>query len=209
MRAAADDLGIDLEIAHSRSNTYSNRKDGMALLEGEARPDYFLTGYWPGATEFLLEYADRHGVHVFFFNSGAGEADRGKVGTPRTRYRHWLGQMTPDDRRAGHDLADSLIERARGGNADKTVHMIGLGGNGNTNVDNNRQRGLEQRVEGDAGAVLEDFLYAEWSETVAHRSIRETLTPDSPVSVIWSAGDNMAAGAVRAARGISIIVPNL
>lgn len=201
MRAAADDLDVDLEVAHSRSNTYSNRKDGMAVLDSEPKPDYFLTGYWPGSTEFLLDYADERGVKTFFFNSGADAQNRDKVGQPRGKYPDWLGQMTPDDRHAGYDLAKILVQRAgKTRSGEGAVHLIGLGGNGNTNVDAARQSGLKRLIDATPGAVLDRFIFAEWSESVAYEAVLDALQPRSPVSVIWSAGDSMAAGAVRAAR---------
>src|SRR5690606_34879675 len=46
MKAAAEDLKIDLRFAYSRSNSYSLKKDGLAALNATDKPDYFLSGYW-------------------------------------------------------------------------------------------------------------------------------------------------------------------
>lgn len=201
MEAAAEDLGVDLIVSYSKSNTYSNRKDAIAMLE-RTRPDYFLTGYWPGSTEHVLAKTAELGVNVIVFNSGAMGDQQADVGPPRGRYRHWLGQLTPDDRQAGYDLADALITRARAATGGK-VQIVGVGGIGNSTSDLERRLGLEQRVEQDADAVLDRFLYAEWSQSVARETLTDILEPDTPVSVLWCASDAMALGALEAARAVN------
>jgi ABC-type sugar transport system substrate-binding protein len=199
MRAAADDLDVELEIAYSKGNTYSNRKDGMAMLTGDDKPDYFLTGYWPGSTDFLIKQSEEHEVNIFVFNSGVSEADRDAVGTPRGKHPRWIGQMTPDDRHAGYELADILVGRARAAlGADEAVRAFGLGGGGNAESDRKQRDGLEQRLNEDPKAVLERFVFADWSRDTAYNSLLEVLDPGTPVSVIWSGGDGMALGGVKA-----------
>lgn len=201
METAAGQLGIDLEVAYSKSNTYSNRKDGMKLLSREDKPDYFLTGYYTGGTNALLEFADKRGIKTFVFNSGVPVNDPDNVGSPRGKYRRWIGQMTPDDVHAGERLADRLLGAARAAaGADKTIHVIGVGGLMNISSNDTRQQGLNRSIKTDAKAVLDRYLYAEWSESVAYNLLLDELGPDSPVSVLWCSGDTMAVGAIRAAR---------
>jgi ABC-type sugar transport system substrate-binding protein len=200
MQAAAEDLQIDLEVVYSKTNTYTNRKRGLALLTDDEKPDYFVTGYWSGATETLLKHAERLGVRSFVVTSGVVPDDRKTVGTPRGKYRQWLGQMTPDDRQGGYQLGERLIERARQTGVDETVHVVGLGGYGDAAVELERREGLEQSVADGDDVVLDDFMFAEWSQATAYRSLKKVLGRDAPVSVVWSASDNMALGAVQAVR---------
>lgn len=198
MRAAAEDLQIELQVAYSKTNTYSNRKDGLALISGAEKPDYFISGYWSGATASLLAHAERVGVRSFFISSAVVPEDREALGRPREKYRHWLGQMTPDEHRGGYDLAERLVSRA-GRNAD-TVHVIALEGFGDTSADVERSGGMKAYLAEQSGVVLDQTLLAEWSRETARASLAEVLNPGSPVSVIWSAADTMALGAVEAAR---------
>lgn len=205
MEAAAADLKIDLEIVYSKTNTYSNRKDGMALLGQKNRPDYFLTPYWPGTTEFLLAEAEQRGVYTLFFNAGTDAQDRKTIGQPRGKYRHWLGQIAPDERLAGYSLAKLLIHRAKAGSksGDK-VHIVGITGTyGKNTVTDERRNGLDQYLKTDPDAILDHFLFAEWSQTLAYTSLLDLLKPGTPVSVIWSSNDTMAIGGIQAARELN------
>lgn len=198
MQAAADDLEIDLQVAYSKTNTYTNRKKGLALLTDDEKPDYFMTGYWSGATETLLKQAEQLGVGTFIVTSGVVPADRDPVGKPRGIYRQWVGQMTSADRQAGYELAAGLIEKARRIHPDRVVRVVGLGGYGDAAVEIARREGLERRIAESPKTELGQFLFAEWATATAYRGVAKILESSSPPSVIWSASDNMALGAIRA-----------
>jgi ABC-type sugar transport system substrate-binding protein len=203
MQAAADDLGVTLEIDHSKSNTYSNRKDALALLK-QTNPDYFLTGYYTGGTNAVLDYAERRKIRTFVFNSGVDAKDKDGVGRPREQYRYWIGQMTPDGHKVGYELADLLITRAKEAGADRPVQVIGLGGMVDISSNDYRQNGLQERIETESDAELDRYVHAEWSERVARQSILQMVDPNSPSPVIWASGDPMALGAVKALHELDL-----
>lgn len=200
-RAAAEDLQIDLQVAYSKTNTYTNRKDGLALLTADEKPDYFVTGYWSGSTEHLLDSAERLGVRTFIITSAVGPDDRDTVGEPRGKYRQWLGQMTPDDRRGGYELAERLIDKAAAARSgDKAVRVVALEGFGDTSADTARSGGLQAYIDERQNAVLDQTILAEWSRETAYRAVKDRLASDDSLPVIWSASDAMALGAVEAVR---------
>lgn len=200
MRAAAEDLEIELQVAYSKTNTYTNRKEGLKLLNDPEKPDFFITGYWSGSTDHLLKRAEGLGVRTFVISSAVMPADRDTVGEPRHRYEQWLGAMGPDGEQAAHELARRLVAKAGRERDAGTIHVLALGGFGDTSADLFRIQGLKAYLESDADAVLDELLLAQWSRETAYESVKGKLSVDSPISVIWSASDAMALGALQAAR---------
>lgn len=197
MRAAAEDLNVDLTVAYSHSNSYSLKKDGLKALNGRDKANFFLTGYWPASTQFHLQRAEELGIRSFIFNSGVTAEERAEMRRPREKYKFWIGQSIPDDRQAGYLLADMLINKAKA--AGKTdggkVHLIALGGWG----EGERSAGLMKRINEQGDAVLDELILTGWSKDTAYHEMIEKLKLNPKVTVVWNEGDPMALGALQAA----------
>lgn len=204
MRATADDLEIDLDIVYSRSNSYSQKKDGLAALESSDRPDYFLTGYWMTSTQYHIKRAEQLGVRTFVFNSGVAPEERLEMGRPRSKFRHWIAQMTPDDEQAAYILADMLIDKAKAaGKTDKAgkVHFIAVGGDGIKNsVEEKRYSGIKKRIAEHNDAVLDNLILTGWERTTAYSELLDALKQYPDTSVVWSISDTTALAAIDVAR---------
>lgn len=203
MRAAAEDLKIDLRFAYSRSNSYSLKKDGLAVLNAKNKPDYFLSGYWISTTQHHLQRAEQLGIRTYIFNSGVAPQERNEVGQPREKYKLWIGQMTPNELDAGYVQADILINKAKA--AGKTdngkIHVVGLGGWGNKDeMEENRYKGLKKRVNEQSDAVLDKLVLTGWIQSTAYDELLGILKQSPETSVVWSAGDLMALGAIKAVK---------
>lgn len=211
MKAAAEDLKIDLRFAYSRSNSYSLKKDGLAALNSPDKPEYFLSGYWNASTQHHLERAEQLGVRTFIFNSGVAPEERDAVGQPREKYKHWIGQMTPDELQAGYVLADILIDKAKmAGKIDTgKVHVVGLGGWGNKNeIEEDRYNGLKNRINEQNDAVLDEFVLTGWVQATAYSELLDILKQSPKTGVIWSASDVMALGAIEAVKDVGKVPGN-
>jgi ABC-type sugar transport system substrate-binding protein len=203
MKAAAEDLDIDLRLVYSKSNSYSLKKDGLAALNGPDKPDYFITGYWNASTQHHLERAEQLGIRTFVFNSGVAPEERDAVGLPREKYKLWIGQMTPDELLGGYTLADILIDQAKAaGRTDAgKVHVVGLGGWGNKNeTEEDRYAGLKKRINEQNDAVLDQFVLTGWVQSTAYNELLNILKQSPKTGVVWSASDVMALGAVEAVK---------
>lgn len=204
MHAVAEDLEIDLQVIYSRSNSYSLKKDGLEILNNLEKSDFLLTGYWIAATHHHIKHADKLGIHTFVFNSGVIPQDRDKIGRPREKYRHWIGQMVPDDLQAGYVLADKLINQAKAaGKTDKAgkVHLINVEGFGD-GIETARINGLTKRIEEQNDIILEQVILAGWSQTTAYNELLKALDQYAETGVIWSISDVMALGAIRASKDL-------
>lgn len=203
MRAAAEDLNIELMIDYSgRGMPAYARKRGLKLMETH-KPDYFLTGLWPGAAKYHLPGAEARGIKSFIFNAPViADADFSVI-MPREELPHWLGQMTPDNHRASYLLADILIGEARKRRLqgdDGKVRLIALSGGDADITAEHRVEGLKARINQHKDAVLQEVVLAGWQKNTAERETERLLELYPGTSVIWAASDHMAQGAAEAAE---------
>jgi ABC-type sugar transport system substrate-binding protein len=201
MRAAAEDLNIDLEVHTGKTNsgTYMLKKNGLQLLNKSKLPDYFITGYWPGATNRLIEDANIKGVKFFVFNTAISSEDQEVVGQPRTKYRRWIGHMYPDDVQAGYILAESLVQSAKS-NTNDQVEIAGLAGNSDSVVSAKRVEGFKKYIKQSKDARLSNIYATDWSELTTQSSANKLLTNYPSTQAIWAAADSIALYAASSAE---------
>lgn len=203
MQAAARDLNIELAIEYAgRSMPVYNKRNGVKLMENY-KPDYFITGNWPGGAKYHLLEAQDLGIKTFVINTPMTADEGSSVGTPRIKLSNWLGQMSPDNFQASYQLADILITEARSRKlaaADGKVHMVALSGNADEAVSEQRLAGLNARVNGYQDVALQEAVLAGWQKETAYRETLRMLEQYPDISIIWSASDLMAEGAAEAAE---------
>lgn len=203
MQAAANDLNIELKVGYSgRNMSMYAKKRGLKLIK-TYKPDYFLTGFWQGGAKYHLSGAEAEGVETFVINAPAVRDDDFSTVAPRTGIRSWLGQMTPDNEKAGYQLAEVLIEEARKRKLfgdDGKVHLIALNGDDEDISAKLRIKGLKASMNKHKNVVLHEIVLAGWVKETADRETGRMLKDYPQTSVIWSASDHMALGAAAAAE---------
>lgn len=205
MQAAADDLNIELKVDYSgRNMSMYARKRGLKLIN-TYKPDYFLTGFWPGGAKYHLQGAEVAGIQSFVFNAPVITDEDFSVTTPRRELPSWLGQMTPDNQKASYQLSDILIEEARKRKLqdDKgKVHLVALNGEGEDISARHRMDGLKARINQHKDVILHEIVLAGWMKGTADRETERMLQAYPETSVIWAASDHMALGAAEAAERV-------
>lgn len=200
LNAAADDLGIELHIVYGKNNFRRMRLAGLELLEAK-KPDYFLTGYYSGATNYHMDYMKFNTTKLFMVTSSPTADSEKETGRPREKYSNFLGQLTPHDREFGYKQADVLIKKARDlGLADKDglVNIIAFGGFDEDNASNERLSGLQDRIEEGKDAVLIKTMLAGWNRDLSRKYTLELLRENPSIHAIWSTNDDMARGCIEA-----------
>lgn len=196
----ADDLGIELIVRRGKDNTYTTKKQGNTLLS-MPRIDYFLTSYWREVTDDHMQLAKDNDIKVVLFNSIVPERIRKKIGEPRQHFLNWLLHIAPDDAAAASILTTLLFEGAQrklSAGSDK-LHIFGLNGNDDTPVDALRVAGLSQAASYHKLDIV-DVTQTQWSREVAYSSTLLALTKNTNISLIWAINDNLAIGAIKAAK---------
>lgn len=211
MGEAARQLGIHLEVETAPRWPTERLPQVERWLTGAHRPDYLITttNRLMGAQEIAL--AERLGVPVFLVNAGMLERDRSQAGAPRERHKGWLGEMLPDEARAGRELAEALLEEARrrrllGGNL--PVEMLALGGQEVTSSGVGRNQGLLAFVEGQSEVRLPQVVPSHYNPDLARSRVRPMLRRYPEARMLWCASDQVALAAWESAsqEGRSLIL---
>ena len=200
MRRAAADLGIELEVVDCHRDHQKMRGRARDLIERRAPPEYLLLINEQGLAVEMLPPATARGIKVLLLNEGLMVPDRQTLGNPGERYPGWLGELVPDDRRAGYLLANSLFAEARRGprrNRDGKIVVCALGGSF-TSSSLLRINGLRLAVAEAGDVALAEVVPANWEIDRARAETAKLLERHADTAAVWSASDHMALGAAEA-----------
>ncbi len=199
MRRAAADLDVELEVVDCHRDHAELRRNARAVVERATPPEYLLLVNEQGLAVEILPAASARGTKVLLLNEGLMVPDRQALGSPGERHTGWLGELVPDDRRAGHVLAQTLIDAARPAhrNGNGKVVAAALGGSF-TSSSLLRINGLRQAAAENPDVALREVVAANWQQERARSETARLLAEHPDLSVVWAASDQMALGAVEA-----------
>lgn len=201
MEETAPQLGIDF------SSVPASRPEDMVaevrkLVDmGDGRPDFLIITVHKGIGTKVLEIAEGAKMPVFLINQGLLGEEKDRAGGPREHYKYWIGQMLPDDDKAGYDLARELIGcagQAKAFDAKGRIPVVALTGVQLDYAAIMRERGLARAVESDKRVDLLQTVPANWTPGLAESKTQLLLGRYPDVRVIWAANDAMSMGAVAA-----------
>lgn len=205
MRAAADQLGFLLEIRMAERERNRIRAMGIAAAQEDPAPDaLLLVNEEQSAGPAVLAAAQRKIPTLMVLNELVGE-DAAQIGRPRENHPSFLGNVLPDNRKAGRQMAEVLFAEARRGKwhaADGKLHILGLAGEMATPAGVERSIGMREAVAAAGDVVLDRHLNAGWNGIEARRLTRRYLDWALRASIrpcgVWAANDPMALGAIEA-----------
>lgn len=204
MQDAASDLNIDLEVIDASASHIEVRRRGNEVLERGNPPDYLLLINDHDVLDGVIKRADMLGVKTFLFNEGFSSRRLKEVGIPRHPIKNWLGQLLPNDRKAGYLLAKDLIEHAKRKAPHATIDMVALNGAYRANSSELRLLGLQDALAEYDNVKLRQIVHTRWDEKKAYDATRGLLERYPETSVIWSASDLIACGALRAVKEVGL-----
>ncbi len=205
MEEATKDLGIELEVFYAEGDRNAMVGKISNVCQRANKPKAIVVHSFKFNGLNSLEVANRFKVPVFLVNAGLTDEQKQEIGEPRTKLKYWIGEMLPDDEVAGYRLANELIDEAlkdpKRLDSEGRVHVIGLNGVVSDGASIQRVAGLEKAIaERSDEAVLDQVVAADWEQELAHSRCRILKRRYPDASVIWSASDHMAAGAIEAMR---------
>ena len=112
MQAVARSLGMTFEVQYAQREplkTFDIAREMVARPAGK-RPDYIVVTDDYSVADQLLKIIDPAGVKTFLAYSSIPVDQRGGIGSPRGKYKGWLGSLEPRAEDAGDLTADALIE---------------------------------------------------------------------------------------------------
>lgn len=199
MQAAADDLNIELEVIYCDRDHFKLQEEGGLLLKRDELPEYLILINEKNSVPELLRTASRKGIKVALINEGLKEKFRREIGGPGDTLHNWLFELLPDDRMAGYLLAKALISAARNTVNEKgRLYLSGISGSFQTGSSSSRVQGLKDAMAEYNDVHLQQIVPAYWQEDKARKVTMGLLERYPNTTIIWSASDLMARGALKA-----------
>ncbi|MFG5862558.1 ABC transporter substrate-binding protein [Metapseudomonas sp. CR1201] len=199
MQAAADDLGMELEIRFAERDLERMLDQAREVLRGENRPDYLVFVNEQYAGPEILRLARGSGVKLFAVNSSLTPDQQSVTGGTRERYPDWIGSMVPNDEEAGYLMARTLLEQQARRTPGQPFDVLAFSGIKQTPAAQRREQGLMAALAEFPQARLRQLVYSEWNRERAYDQAMQLFQRYPKVNVVWSANDEMAFGAMKAA----------
>ena len=200
--ATAQDLDVDFRIYYAEENFLKMHHQVNTVLSNKKnRPDGIIFHNYKKLAPLILKQAEQFGVKSFVFNSGLNAETQTLF--PRQKYKHWIGQMLPDDAFAGEELMRCLMTAANE-HAQNVgtgpLQVLAMEGNPSSRAYQARRIGLGRFLQSHANLKFTQFFPADWSRSKASQMFPTMLGRYPNVRILWSANDNMALGLIDAAR---------
>jgi ABC-type sugar transport system substrate-binding protein len=203
MQAAARSLGMTFEVQYAQREPLKTLEIAREMVARPAgkRPEYIVITDDYSVADRLLAIIDPARVKSFLAFSSIPVDQRGGIGSPRGKYKGWLGSLEPQAEEAGYLTARALIERGKKEKAfapDGKLHMLAIAGDRSTPSSINRNQGMRRAVAEAAMVVVEEEVYAAWTRENAAQQAESLYRRYPDVKLIWAGNDLMAFGAMAA-----------
>lgn len=200
MQAAARDLGLDLRILYAERNPQNTLQQARELFQGRDKPDYLMLVNEQYVAPQILRLSQGSGTRLFIVNSPLTLDQRELIGQSRQNYADWIGSMVGDDEAAGYRMLKELLHKLGPVPAGHSIDLLAFSGLKVTPAAQLRERGLRRALAEHPQVHLRQLVYGEWSRERAYRQAQQLLKRYPKTQLIWSANDEMALGAMQAAR---------
>ena len=204
MRAAAAELGIDVDIRYTKRDFQAALSITKDFLAEQPPLDYLIATNDIGAGGPIIKLADQAGVPLILLSNDLDPADWAEYGEPRTKYKHWLGSIVPDHEGGGYEIAEMVVTEAERLKTNRPLRLIALAGDAETPASNDRVHGLEralgvfQQLLGRNAVEQTALEHLDWTDAGGYAWTQKVLKSSSPIDAVWAANDPMALGALRA-----------
>lgn len=199
MRAAAQDLDIELEVIDTNRNRLDMVQAARSLAQRARLPDYVVIVNELQQAPIMLDALTGTGVAVFELLNRMTEEQRAARAASGPDSPRLVGSIVPDNRIAGYDMAVSVMHAARtAGLADDGLQVLALLGDAATPAALAREAGLMQALDDAPDARLVRAIPVMWDSETAYERTKAVLARYD-IDAVWAANDQIALGAQRAA----------
>ena len=200
LEAAAKSLGIQVDILEPNDDhiravelvrsalSQSPKPDGVIGISNKESGVGMLKACTEAKTPFMTEVAT-----ILTKNFGG----------PRGKHPYFIGEVLPDDEKAGYELAKYLIQRGKVA-PDGKIHLVAVSGPRGNSSSVEREKGLLRAVKDTPQVILDQIVYGEWDKTLAGSMFTALKIRYPHISVAWAASDGMAIGIADAAQAMNI-----
>ena len=194
-RAAATELGVELEVIYGEGNRIIQLQQLEKYLAYRATPDYVLLINYPSGAEQTLTLLDKYKVKHITLERTLSGPELQAVGKPKQRFPYWLGEIHHNNEQAGFDLAKALYQQAKN-KGHNQIYPILI--NGHYGAESELRQAGAERFFKQQNIAIQQVVYAGWSKKQAMDKATKLLKRYPDTNLIWSASDLMAMGAIAA-----------
>ncbi|MCS3839133.1 ABC-type sugar transport system substrate-binding protein [Pseudomonas sp. JAI111] len=194
MQAAAKDLGIDLRILYAQRMPELTVAQARLALQGPDRPDYLVFVNEQYVAPQILRLAEGSGVKLFMVNASLTANQMSLLGERADR----LGSLVPNDEEGGYLMFKELIRQHPPVAPGQVIELLAFSGLKITPSSQLREQGMMRALAEHPEVRLRQLVYGGWTRERAYEQAKLLLRRYPKVSLVWSANDEMAFGAMQA-----------
>ncbi|KAA0968678.1 ABC transporter substrate-binding protein [Pseudomonas sp. ANT_H12B] len=198
MQAAAKDLDMDLRILYSDRVAETTIKHAREVLQGPDRPDYLVFVNEQYVAPEILRLAQGSGVKLFMVNNAPTPDQMRLLGSQPDRYPDWLGSLVPNDEEGGYLMLKELIRLHRPVAPGQFIELLAFSGLKITPAAQLREKGMMRALAEHPEVRLRQLVYGGWTHQRAYEQAKLLFKRYPQASLVWSANDEMAFGAMQA-----------
>ena len=201
MKEAARQFNIDLEVIYAERDHLRMQQQAREVAKRPHPPDYLIVVNEKLAADEMVKAADSAGLKVLVMSNGFTGEQAIQMGSPRKKYKNWIGSLVPDNRFGGYQIAKRIIELAKNMSAakDGRLRLLAISGDPVTPALTQRVDGLKKAVSEHSNVELQQVLMGELRQDKAREQTQIALTRYPQTDLIWAANDPMAIGAIEGA----------
>ena len=194
MQAAAKDLGMDLRILYSQRMPELTIAQARTALQGPDRPDYLLFANEQYVAPQILRLAQGSGVKLFMVNASLTDNQLSLLGDRPDR----LGSLVPNDEEGGYLMLKELIRQHPPVAPGQPIDLLAFSGLKITPSSQLREKGMMRALAEHPEVRLRQLVYSGWTRDRAYEQAKMLFRRYPQASLVWSANDEMAFGAMQA-----------
>ncbi|QGP53326.1 ABC-type sugar transport system, periplasmic component [Piscirickettsia salmonis] len=202
MKYACEDLNCNLHVMYS-----SHRNHLLAVSRLDELPtstDYVVFQSTKGNGIEILKKAERKKIKSFMFNAVLSGEQQGQYGEPRSYFKYWLGQMFPNDKKAGFNTAMALVDEGRKISAGNNLTIVAFNGIPSDGAAVERIKGLEDYIRKNSDSSIQQIISARWLKDIAEQKFNLLHKRYPDIQLFWAAGDAMAEGVIAGAEKMGL-----
>lgn len=196
MQAAADDLGMTLQVQYSARNAERALDQARAVLNGPQRPEYLVLVNERYVAPQILRLAQGSEVKLLLVSNGLTASQASGIEAQPAKYGALLGTLTANDEQAGYQMLHQMVALLPRSNA--PVDLVAFAGIKTTPASQLREQGMRRALADFPQVRLRQVVYGGWNRQRAFEQAQQLLQRYPDTQLVWSANDEMAFGAMRA-----------
>ncbi|WP_245835514.1 ABC transporter substrate-binding protein [Thalassospira mesophila] len=200
MHAAARQFGFDIVEFDSDRRWPLMAENANRVFMMDPPPDYIIAvNEHQQGGRIVIEANARH-IPIFMLLNDLTEEQKSRLGRAGHNLPYWIATLTPDNEKAGFDIARSLVEaeqQLHPGTKKRDICLLSLAGDSNTPASLDRMEGLDVALGKFPQLKEKRRLVVNWSYDEAYKRTA-TWLQDGCLDAVWAANDDIARGAIAA-----------